>query len=97
MDATVALLIHNNHHSTVIKILQQNDLASITNFDPLSVENLTDPQFKNVSHEERTIQMRTIVENKIPQTIKFFRPPVKLAVFRNFQRKGLITENHLNE
>lgn len=93
----VALLIHNDYQSTATKILQQNDLVPITNFDPLNPDNLADPQFKDASHEERTTQLRTIVDNQIQRTIEFLRPPVKLAVARDFQRKGLITDTYLND
>ena len=41
--------------------------------------------------------MRAIVENQIQRAVKFLRPPVKLAVARDFQRKGLITDNQLND
>lgn len=93
----VALLIHNEYYSTAINILKQNNLTPINNFDPLHTDNLADPKFKEATHEERSTQIRNIYENQIHRTIKFLRPPVKLAVARDFQRKGLITENHLKD
>ena len=93
----VALLIHNDYHSTAINILKQNDLTPINNFNPLHTDNLADPKFKEATHEERSTQIRNIYENQIHRTIEFLRPPVKLAVARDFQRKGLITEIHLQD
>ena len=59
----VALLIHNDYHSTAINILKQNDLTPISSFDPLNTDNLADPKFKEATHEERSIQIRNIYEN----------------------------------
>ncbi|KAG2210391.1 hypothetical protein INT46_000972 [Mucor plumbeus] len=53
----VALLIHNDYHSTAINILKQNDLTPISSFDPLNTDNLADPKFKEATHEERSIQI----------------------------------------
>ncbi|CEP10130.1 hypothetical protein, partial, partial [Parasitella parasitica] len=93
----VALLVHNDFAQVAMERLRNENLHPIKDFDPLDHRNLTDPQFKDSPVEIRSQEMKAIYDRQIQRTIDFLRPPVKLAVARDFQRKGLISDTYLED
>lgn len=96
-STVVSLLLHNDYVATASAILEEEGLVILKDFDPLDIKNLRDPRYSNLTEELKMAKLREIRASRIQQTLDFLRPPVKLAVARDFARKGWITEDKLHE
>lgn len=67
--------------------MKAENVHPLKNFDPLDQKHLMNPEFKDANIEVRTQQMQPIFDKQINRTLDFLRPPVKLAVARDFQKK----------
>lgn len=93
----VALLFHNDYAPKARSLLKANGLSTIDNFNPLDPSNLADPKFKDATFEDRSSQMQIIQENQMFKTLAFLKSPVKLAVARDFHRKGRLSDSALQD
>jgi hypothetical protein len=96
-NKVLALLVHNDYIDTCRSLLLAEGLTCIENFNPYDPKHLADPQFKEATDEERTKQLAIIRENQVHKTLTYLRNPVKLAVARDFHRKGLISTEFLDD
>lgn len=93
----VCLLIHNDYVSTAVSLLEKESLVPILDFNPIDPRHLADPKYQDASSQERTAQMQIIHQTQIARTLNFLRCPVKLAVARDYHRKGWISRSYLLE
>lgn len=93
----VALLVHNDFAEKALELLKAENVHPLKHFDPLDHKHLMNPEFKDANIEVRTQQMQMIFDKQINRTLDFLRPPVKLAVARDFQKKGWITSSYLED
>ncbi|GAN11856.1 hypothetical protein MAM1_1128c11472 [Mucor ambiguus] len=93
----VCLLIHNDYVSTAVSLLEKEKLVPILDFNPIDPRHLADPKYQDANLQERTAQMQLIHQNQITRTLNFLRSPVKLAVARDYQRKGWISSSYIND
>ena len=89
---TVALLVHNDYAAKAHALFKSKGLTTIDTFNPFNPSHLADPQYKDASIEERTNQMKIIQDNQMYKTLAFLKHPVKLAVARDFHRKGRLSD-----
>ena len=93
----VALLVHNDYATKARALLKSKGLITIDTFNPFDPSHLADPQYKDASIEERTTQMKIIQDNQMYKTLAFLKHPVKLAVARDFHRKGRLSDAALQD
>lgn len=93
----VALLVHNDYATKARALLKSKGLNTIDTFNPFDPSHLADPQYKDASIEERTTQMKIIQDNQMYKTLAFLKHPVKLAVARDFHRKGRLSDAALQD
>lgn len=96
-STVVSLLLHNDYIPTASSILEEEGLIILKDFDPLDIKNLRDPRYSTLTDDEKLLKLQEIRASRFQQTLDFLRPPVKLAVARDFARKGWITNSKLNE
>jgi hypothetical protein len=93
----VCLLIHNDYVSTAVSLLEKENLVPILDFNPIDPRHLADPKYKEASLQERTAQMQTVHQKQTTRTLNVLRSPVKLAVARDYHRKGWISSSYLHD
>lgn len=93
----VALLVHNDYAAKARSLLKSKGLNTIDTFNPFDPSHLADPQYKEATLEERTAQMKIVQDNQMYKTLEFLKHPVKLAVARDFHRKGRISDAVLQD
>jgi hypothetical protein len=86
-------LVHNDYAAKARSLLKSKGLNTIDTFNPFDPSHLADPQYK----EKRTAQMKIIQNNQMYKTLEFLKHPVKLAVARDFHRKGRISDAVLQD
>lgn len=92
-----ALLVHNNYAAKARSLLKTKSLNTIDTFNPFDPWHLADPQYKNAPIEEHTVQIKIIQDNQMYTTLALLKHPVKLAVARDFHRKGRLSDAALQD
>ncbi|GAN10914.1 hypothetical protein MAM1_0428c10464 [Mucor ambiguus] len=94
----IAILFHNDYIDTATQLLQAQKLAPLEGFNPYDHHNLGNKEFANAPVADREAKMKEVVEHQPYVTIGFIkRPDIKLAVARDFHRKGKITSEFLQD
>ncbi|KAG2215751.1 hypothetical protein INT45_005208 [Circinella minor] len=90
----VGVLIHNDYELELTAQLNRRGVQLHNSFDPCHPDIVRDPEFKDKSTEERTIQAKIIFNNTCNRAINFIKTPhIKLAIARNFLQQEWISEN----
>ncbi|GAN10040.1 hypothetical protein MAM1_0315d09574 [Mucor ambiguus] len=94
----IAILFHNDYIDTATQLLRAQKLAPLEGFNPYDHHNLGNKEFANAPVADREAKMKEVVEHQPYVTIGFIkRPDIKLAVARDFHRKGKITSEFLQD
>ena len=91
-SSVVSILVHNDYVQTALNVFEENKLPIIQDFDPLDPKYLKDPKYKDDTNTLKITRLRELQQKRFQQTLAFLRPPVQLAVARDFVRKGWISD-----
>lgn len=89
----VGLLVHNDYVETVKTKLAENKLQVIKDYDPSAAEVINDPKLQSESIEVREQKAKELHSNRLVQSLKYIRTPVRYAVSKDFFNKGWITKD----
>lgn len=91
-SSVVSILVHNDYVQTALNVFEENKLPIIQDFDPLDPKHLKDPKYKDDTNALKITRLQELQQKRFQQTLAFLRPPVQLAVARDFVRKGWISD-----
>lgn len=69
----------------------------MNNYDPWNGSSLKDPQYKNLTEQERNVKLREIQTQRIERAIHRFREPVKSAVAYYFHQKQWLSKSFIDK
>ncbi|KAG2190860.1 hypothetical protein INT47_011780 [Mucor saturninus] len=91
-SGVLGLLMHVQYVQTFTEAMTKVDATLFPDFDPLDPKHLADPQYVDMSHDDRCQKMHDIVNNRAIDTLSFLRPLVVGAVARSFVDLGWIDD-----
>ena len=91
----VALLVHQQYISDLLKLLQSAKVAPLDNFDPLDPVHLADPKYADDAESLRATKMSELQSDRCVGVLKYIRPHLVLAVGNMFIAEGWIVAEDL--
>lgn len=90
---TIALLIHKMYRTELIQSLQQNGgIREKEHYDPTNPTIITNPEYLQLSNEERIQIAKQKHQARIVRALPFIRSPASKAVAKQFLENGTITQ-----
>ncbi|KAG0905307.1 hypothetical protein G6F33_012271 [Rhizopus arrhizus] len=92
-----ALLLHNDYVAEFKQLLESKRVHFANNFDPWNGSNLKDPQYKDITEQERTSKACEIQEQRLQRAVLHIREPVKFAVAYYFCQQKWVTKSFIDQ
>ena len=93
----VALLVHVNYKQELIDTLLKSKVSNIEKYDPTNPSTISDPQYNDISIEEKTKLAEKKHNERIVRALPFIRNHISRSVAAFFVKEKLITtEQHEN-
>ncbi|CEP13597.1 hypothetical protein [Parasitella parasitica] len=95
-----ALLLHNDYVAEFKQLLETKRVHFVNNFDPWNGSTLKDPQYKDLSEQERSSKAHDIQQQRLERAVFRIREPVKFAVAHFFYQQKWLPKSfidHLNQ
>ncbi|KAH8548332.1 hypothetical protein BGW37DRAFT_545170 [Umbelopsis sp. PMI_123] len=87
------LLVHVQYQVEFETVLHSLKIETLTDFDPLDPSNVSDPNYQDLTQDDRAQMAAQIHAIRCCRTIKFLRPSVARAVAQSFVSKGWISDD----
>jgi hypothetical protein len=91
----IGLLVHVQYQAEFVTALQNLKIETLTDFDPLDPSNISDPNYQDLTQDDRAQLAAQIHANRCCRTIKFLRPSIARAVAQSFVNKGWISDDDI--
>ncbi|KAI9309826.1 hypothetical protein BX666DRAFT_1833305, partial [Dichotomocladium elegans] len=89
----VALLVHNDYREELITQLQKRNVNPLDQYSPTAASALTDPQYKDLSEQEKINIATAKHQQRLVRALPFIRTTISRAVGRLFLEQQWITNS----
>ena len=92
-----ALLLHNDYATEFKQLLESKRVHLANNFDPWKGSTLKDPQYMDLTEQERTSKACEIQQQRLQRAVLHIREPVKFAVAYYFYQQKWIPKSFIDQ
>jgi hypothetical protein len=91
----VGLLVHVQYMAYVLDTLTRAKVVPVTGFDPTDPKHLSDPRHSTLAETDRRTLATQIHRTRSIRALQFMKPPIAVAVGRQFLALGWIAEEDI--
>ncbi|KAG2202955.1 hypothetical protein INT46_010207 [Mucor plumbeus] len=92
-----ALLLHNEYAADFQKLLESKRVHFVNNFDPWDGSILKDPQYLEMTSQDRSLKAAKLQQQRLQRAINHIREPIKYAVAYYFHRQQWISKEFIDQ